>query len=1166
MRKWAVFGLVQLLLFSLAPIHQQNFTDIGEFNPAHRSASQPAPFVLDSFESLNASDDSVVMSLDERNGRLAGCAQFSGTLNGLNQPGGIGAPSNGADDVVLFGWSTASGYWSTVFGGTGADVCNRVKWIDNTHVGIAGSFEQGINLGGDSHSSVGGKDAYFGVYNTTSQQWFDSMSVGTTALDEFFSFTPLSNGSVALVGTTGGNLSSSMPSLDAPDCTPTPGNNTVCTFIALVDASLQPTGITDLKSTGNVVARDIVEIGTSGKTLITGYFSKDLLWPMSVSSEGGNDLFLVRLDASFEKKYLTTLGGNGSDWGLSLVAIPSGFAVAGFTESTPTNTVQTRFGDSTPWIAPVGHGSKDGMLLKTTTNGLIVDGFLVGTPQDDVLVDVDVDGHNNLHAAGSIGSEFQLPSGGPAIGVQDERSAFYGVVNLTGGNNSHLVDAYASAGASSSNGRANAVAVSSSDDVWIGGRLAPTASGNTFFGQASTGGLAESGYLLRIGSDADGDQRALRIDNCPADHNPAQSDYDQDADGDACDTDDDNDGLPDSADVQCPLSTPPGFVSTPITDHDGDGCADNGEDSDDDNDGFSDNKESTTACPRGHINWTAGDTGVDRDQDGCHDAEEDLDDDGDGLEDQSEDRCGTSTSTVYEASTWMDLDGDGCHDELEDIDLDNDGIVNNADGCDDSPLGWMSDAASDYDGDGCKDDVEDDDIDADGVHDSIDVCKPPERMSIIGTSSVTLWVDYDGDGCHDSEDDDMDGDGILNENDTCELGQKGWQSTSQTDRDGDGCFDNSEDEDDDNDGRSDIDDACDAESNFPTSEMHWSSNTDTDHDADGCRDDSLDNVGYGEDDDDDNDGTNDALDRCPRSNLLLSSADQDADGCFDGEDDDIDGDGFENDVDSCPTGLQVLELDEDGDGCDRSEDEDIDNDGVLNAFDQCDPSDPGPHLGVWNPEFLPERNFTKADDADGDGCADDSLEDLDDDNDGVNDADDRCTPGLGNALEFNWKSTLQTDYDLDGCKDTGEFNSGFGEDRDDDNDGIDDDEDGCDPYSGFANSEKNWESLATNDADGDGCHDELEDIDRMASQNEKENREDFVENYMLILGGFSVLGVVIAGMIRATKNNKTEFKIINEGGDVDVNLDQSDRRGQLDKSVKTTTVNNNGGLGTDSKE
>jgi hypothetical protein len=1111
MRKWAIFVLVPLLLFPIAPFDQPDFAETSEFNPAYRSTSQPGPFVLDSFEALNASDDSVVMSLDERNGKLAGCAQFSGTLNGLNQPGGTGATSNGGDDVVLFGWSTASGYWSTVFGGTGTDVCNRVKWMDNSQVGLAGSFEQDINLGGDSHSSSGGKDAYFGVYNTTAQQWVGSLSVGTTAPDDFWSFTPLSNGSVALVGTTRGNLSSSMPSLSAPDCTPTPGNSTVCTFITLVDASLQPTGITDLKSTGNVVARDIVEIGTSGKTLITGYFSKDLQWDnTSVSSEGGNDLFLVRLDASLEKKYLTTLGGNGSDWGLSLVAIPSGFAVAGLTESTPTTTVQTRFGSSTPWIAPVGHGGIDGMLLKTTTNGLIVDGFLLGTPQVDMLVDVDIDGRNNLHAVGFIGSEFQVPGGGPTIGVQDKRSAFYGIVNITGGNNSHLIDGYASAGGGSSNGRANAIAVSSSDDVWIGGRLAPTASGNTFFGQASTGGLAESGYLLRIGSDADGDQRALRIDNCPVNHNPAQLDYDLDADGDACDTDDDNDGLPDLTDLQCPLSTPLGFVSTPITDHDGDGCADNGEDSDDDNDGFSDSKESTTACSRGYVNWTAGDTALDRDQDGCHDAEEDLDDDGDGLDDQGEDRCGTTTSTVYEASTWMDLDGDGCHDEFEDVDLDNDGIVNGADGCDESPLGWMSDPASDYDGDGCKDDVEDGDIDADGVDDPIDACKPPEMMSIIGTSSITLWVDYDGDGCHDLEDDDIDGDGVVNENDTCERGLSGWQSTAQTDRDGDGCFDNSEDEDDDNDGKSDVDDACDADSGFPTSEMHWSSNTDTDHDDDGCRDDSP------EDNNDDNDRQNDAQDTCPRSNLLLSRTDKDDDGCFDGEDDDIDGDGLINVADSCPTGTLFLQSDVDDDGCDDlSEDDDDDNDGVLDANDECDPNDPGPFMTEWLPSLLPNAPFSPSEDIDGDGCADDSVEDKDDDNDGVLDDLDQCDPDSSDApYVLGWSSIPSSDHDSDGCRDSDE-------DLDDDGDGVLDSLDACDPDSGDSDSKLGWTSTLNNDQNENGCHDIDEDKDMRAQLEEQERKTT-----MLVVGvGVGLVGIVIVAVIVAGRTKGQEINI-----------------------------------------
>ena len=57
-------------------------------------------------------------------------------------------------------------------------------------------------------------------------------------------------------------------------------------------------------------------------------------------------------------------------------------------------------------------------------------------------------------------------------------------------------------------------------------------------------------------------RRALRIDNCPVDHNPAQLDYDLDADGDACDTDDDNDGLQIRLMFNA-LSTPLGLFQRP---------------------------------------------------------------------------------------------------------------------------------------------------------------------------------------------------------------------------------------------------------------------------------------------------------------------------------------------------------------------------------------------------------------------------------------------------------------------------------------------------------------------------------------------------------------------------------------------------------------------------
>ena len=65
--------------------------------------------------------------------------------------------------------------------------------------------------------------------------------------------------------------------------------------------------------------------------------------------------------------------------------------------------------------------------------------------------------------------------------------------------------------------------------------------------------------------------------------------------------------------------------------------------------------------------------------------------------------------------------------------------------------------------------------------------------------------------------------------------------------------------------------------------------------------------------------------------------------------------------------------------------------------------------------------------ADGDTLPD-SL-DRDDDNDGIADTDDRCSPG-----NTGWTSNLETDNDGDGCRDSDE-------DRDDDNDGILDEND-----------------------------------------------------------------------------------------------------------------------------
>ena len=95
-------------------------------------------------------------------------------------------------------------------------------------------------------------------------------------------------------------------------------------------------------------------------------------------------------------------------------------------------------------------------------------------------------------------------------------------------------------------------------------------------------------------------------------------------------------------------------------------------------------------------------------------------------------------------------------------------------------------------------------------------------------------------------------------------------------------------------------------------------------------------------------------------------------------------------------------------------DTDWDDDGVLNTEDACSEGEVG-----WTSSL--ETDY------DGDGC-NDELEDPDDDNDGMHDNLDNCPKGI-----MVW-TVLTVDVDEDGCRD-------IDEDLDDDNDGVNDSED-----------------------------------------------------------------------------------------------------------------------------
>jgi hypothetical protein len=232
-------------------------------------------------------------------GSYEGTMDFSGT-NPLNNAGGR--------DAYLVKLSPNGGYsWSRHYSALGAQSVNAVAAGDDNAVLFAGEFETSIQIGGAARASAGATDIFVAKLDTNGGYVWDA-TYGDAATQRATDVAIDAQGHVIIVGEMAGAVS-----FDGGTTTLTSAGG-IDVFVVELDGAGAHVWSAVYGGAGTDRATGVAVDGN--ELVVTGSFATSIdFGGGALTSAGGDDIFIARLDDSGGELWSRGFGGSGTDVG-----------------------------------------------------------------------------------------------------------------------------------------------------------------------------------------------------------------------------------------------------------------------------------------------------------------------------------------------------------------------------------------------------------------------------------------------------------------------------------------------------------------------------------------------------------------------------------------------------------------------------------------------------------------------------------------------------------------------------------------------------------------------------------------------------------------------------------------------------------------------------------